>query len=198
MQRHGSRGFSLVEMLVVVAVIGLMVSTTLPAFHSMRRRNAVRAAAGEIRGIFHVARSRAIARGSNTGLKFVQAAGTWSFAMYDDGDGDGVRNDDITSGVDRRFGKVRSVIADTSIAAIGLPPNIAVKDPDGETLAAGANPVRFGNSSICSFSPAGESTSGTIYLTDTTGVLWAVRVFGTTAKIRSLRYDFASRRWSGE
>lgn len=195
MQRHGLRGFSLAEMLVVVAVIGLMVATAVPSFHSMRRRTAVRAAAGEIRSIFHTARMRAIARGSNTGLKFWQSGPAWSFAMYDDGDGDGVRNDDIASGTDRRTGAVRTLLAQTAFARIGLPPNIPVRDPDGEMLAAGSSPVRFGNSSICAFSRGGESTSGTIYITDDAGVLWAVRVFGATARIRSLRYDFAARKW---
>jgi hypothetical protein len=41
----------------------------------------------------------------------------------------------------------------------------------------------------------GSSTSGTIYLTDDAGSLYAVRVYGVSAKIRLLRYDGSRKQW---
>ena len=67
--------------------------------------------------------------------------------------------------------------------------------PDGDSIPANASPVQFGASTICSFSPIGESTSGTIYLTDAGGLAYAVRVFGGSGKVRLLRYNAGRRRW---
>lgn len=189
-----SRGFSLIELLVVVAIIGMTVSVAAPAWMNMRRRNAVRAASSEIRSIFHLVRSRAVAKSRYAGVKFTRNGAEWQYAIYDDGDGDGVRNDDITSGVDRRVAPARFLWQQPAMVSVSLP-SFVKNDPDGSALKPGAPAVQFGLSTICSFSPVGESTSGSIYLCDRGGSAWAVRVFGPTARVRLLRYDAARNRW---
>ena len=184
-------GYSLTELLIVVAIIGLMAAVTLPNFQKMRGRIALRSAAGELRSIFHLTRMRAIASNRNTGLKFVMLAGQWHFATYEDGDRDGVRNDDISKGIDKLIAPPRMVFSQSRLVTIGLI-EIPVKDPDGDAV---KSPVAFNNSAICSFSPIGESTPGTIYLTDNDGDLWCVRVYGASAKIRTLRYDRSTKKW---
>lgn len=188
------RGFSLLETLIVVAIIGLMVAMTLPSFDRMRRQSALRAAAAELRTQFHLTRSRAIARNVYTGMKFLLLGGEWHFAVYEDGDGDGVRNDDIKSGKDRLISRPRAVLPTTKVVTIGLL-DIAIKDPDGDPLPPTKSPVAFNTSTICSFSPLGQSTPGTIYITDDGTDLYAVRVFGTSAKIRVLRYVRSTKKW---
>jgi prepilin-type N-terminal cleavage/methylation domain-containing protein len=147
--RHELRGFSLAELLTVVAVAGLLVAWAMPSWLSLRRRTAVRAASAEIRTVFHSVRSRAVARSNSAAVHFARAGSEWQFAIYDDGD----------------------------------------------ILAPAASPVQFHRSSICSFSPVGASTTGTIYLTDDAGSLFAVRVYGPTAKVHLLRYEPSTRRW---
>ena len=191
MRKHN--GYSLAELLTVVAIIALIALATVPAFASMRRRSAARTAAVAMRSIFHLARSRAVSRGRNCGVKFQQSGPEWQFALYDDGDGDGVRNDDITKGTDRRVAPPRVVLPESRLVSIGLLPD-TVRDPDGDQLLPTASPVQFGRSTICSFSPLGESTPGTIYMKSDRN-LWAVRVYGATAKMRVLRYDVATRKW---
>lgn len=194
MSRKRQSGYSLSEVLVVIAIVGLFTSIAFPTVTSMIRRSALRAAAGELRSIFHAARMRAIARSTNCGLKFFLADGEWQYAIYDDGDGDGVRNDDIRDGIDKRVAPARPALRESKAATIGLLDR-AIKDPDGDALVPSAPPVRFNRSAICSFSPMGESTPGTIYLTDRAGELYAVRVYGISAKITTLRYDAKALRW---
>lgn len=192
--RPATRGHSLVELLTVVSIIGLCVLVAAPAFGSMRRRSAVRAASHELRAVFHEARSRAIARGANTGVRFINIEGQWWLAIFDDGDGDGIRSEDILRGTDPVWSLPRRILPESDLARIGLLGE-TIKDPDGQKLQPSKSPVQFGKTQICSFSPKGESTPGTIYLTDRAGELYAVRVYGATAKMRVLRYDAGTRKW---
>jgi prepilin-type N-terminal cleavage/methylation domain-containing protein len=188
------RGFSLTELLTALAIIGLFASLSVPAFLSYQRQSAVRAATAEIRTMFHLARSRAIARQRNAGLRFTTSGVQWQYAICDDGNGDGIRNDDLLKGIDRCIDVPRPVLRESRFATIGVPGD-TIKDPDGDALLPTSVPVQFGNSRICSFSPLGESTSGTIYLTNRNGDVYAVRVYGATAKIRMLRFDRGSAKW---
>ena len=55
--------------------------------------------------------------------------------------------------------------------------------------------MQFNRSTICSFSPTGSATPGTVYITDGAGQLFAVRVAGASGRVRTLRYNGARRRW---
>lgn len=162
--------------------------------HAINRKAAVRAASMELRNVFHLARSRAIARGANAGVKFIAEEGEWFYAIYDDGDGDGVRNDDIRRGIDRPFRSRERLLEHCRYASIALPSK-AIVAPDGEKVPPSSSPVRFGMSTIASFSPLGESSPGTIYLTDDAGEVWCVRVYGGSARIRLLRF-MGGKTWS--
>lgn len=192
--RRDDRGYTLAELLTVIAIVGLSVSIALPAFASLRRSHGLRAATQEIRTIFHLARSRAITRSSNCAVKFSYSGRRWMYAVYDDGDGDGVRNDDIRSGIDTVFAGAREVLREEHFADIGI--TGAMKDPDGSgVLSPKSSPVRFNSSTLCSFSADGSATPGSIFLTDGDGGMSVVRVYGTTAKIRVLRYHADRGTW---
>ena len=59
------------------------------------------------------------------------------------------------------------------------------------------DPIRFNRSDLASFGPLGTATPGSLYLTDGRRRLAAVRVFGTTGKVRVLTWDADERRGAG-
>jgi prepilin-type N-terminal cleavage/methylation domain-containing protein len=182
------RGLTLVELLIVMAIVGMFTAIAMPNWIALHRRSALRAAALEFTSLFRAARMRAIVSGRSSGVKFTKAAdGTWMYTVYEDGNGDGVRNADITSGADRRIAIAKRVLDTVRFVSVGVPSKRIV-DPDGDPLRPTDSPVQFGTSYICSFSPLGASTSGTIYLTDSDGGAWCVRVYGASAKVRMLRW----------
>jgi len=175
-------GYSLIELLVVIASIGVILAVTLPSLGELNRRREIRAAITELRSIFRETRAKAIASGHNVAVKFSLTDGDWQYAIFEDGDGDGVRNDDIASGKDPNVVPFRRVFGTQGHVRIGLPP-VPVRDPDRGVVEPGESPVRFNRSTLCSFSPLGGGTSGSIYLTEGTRAA-VLRMYGPTSRLR--------------
>ena len=193
MPRH-EHGHTLLELLVALVILGIMVCAAVPAFATYRRRTSINAAARELQATLRLVRSRAIARSAHAGIKFTGSGSNWTFAVYDDGDNDGVRNDDIRKGIDPLAVKAAPLMPQLHVARIGLLP-YAIKDPDGDPLPPTNSPVAFNNSTICSFSPIGSGTPGSVYLTDDIGDLYCLRVLGASGRVRILRYDATKKKW---
>jgi len=187
-------GITLIELLAVIAIIGIIALCAMPAFAVYRRQASVIAAGNEMRGLLREVRSRAIARGRYSGVKFVKSGKNWTYTLYDDGNGNGIYNADINKGIDRRYFGPAVVMPQFQTAAIALLPK-TIRDPDGAKLLPTDPALQFGTSTICSFSPVGSSTPGTIYISDGIDNLYAVRVFGATGKVRMLRYDAGTQKW---
>lgn len=187
-------GFSALEIIVAVAIVGLIALCSIPAFASYRRSASLTSQAAELRSIFRAVRSRAVASGRHAGVKFTRAADRWTYSLYEDGDGDGIRNDDIASGVDRRYAGPSVFVPQFNIARIALL-DTTIRDPDGDRLPPTASAVQFNRSTICSFAPIGTGTPGTVYITDGVSQLCAIRVYGASGRVRMLRYNAARRRW---
>ena len=134
------------------------------------------------------------ARSSHAGVKFIRSGNQWTYSLYDDGDGDGIRSDDIASGIDRRYAGPTVLMPQFRLATIALL-STTIRDPDGDPLPPTASAVQFNRSTLCSFSPNGNATPGSVYITDGDGALYVVRVLGSGGRVRTLRYSAISKRW---
>lgn len=191
-------GFSLIEWIIVVAILGLVASLTLPNLFRLTRRARVALASRELQGVLRLARSGAIRRGTKVGVKFrTDGRGRYSFTLYQDGDGDGVLTRDIDSGVDPPLSPPRELVHLGQQIRLGFPAGPAPRDPGDPSrrLTRLDDPIRFNRSDIASFNHLGASTPGSLYVTDGHHFLFAVRVFGRTGKVKIIRYDVLTETW---
>lgn len=188
------QGITLIETVVALTIVGVIALCAVPSFAAYRRQSSVLAAAHEMRTLLREIRSRAIAHGGYSGVKFVKTANNWTYTLYDDGNANGIYNADITKGIDKRYFGPAVVMPSFRTASISLLPK-TIRDPDGAKLSPADNALQFGNSTICSFSDQGGGTPGTIYISDGINNLYCVRVFGATGRIRILRYDSGKAKW---
>ena len=68
--RRNSRGYSIIEMLVVVAIIGILSLVTVPAFMNFQRRNAVRSALRSFTSDMRSCRQHAITKNAFVRMQF--------------------------------------------------------------------------------------------------------------------------------
>ncbi|MGO4391039.1 GspH/FimT family pseudopilin [Variovorax sp. M-6] len=94
-------GFTLVELLVVLAIVAILAGFAMPGFGRALERYRLRSAEEDLRSAIHVARSEALRRGGRVTLRRASAAGCtprddqdWScgWMVFEDGDSNGQRD----------------------------------------------------------------------------------------------------------
>lgn len=190
-----ARGYSLVELLVCVAVLGLVLTAALTDTRDARRRVAVDGAARHLALALRAARTEAALRGRSVAVQFLASAEGVTYRLVADGNGNGVRGPDIEAGVDRALGPVRRLDQDFAGIRFGVGCDCPGID-GGEALNPGSPPVQFGGSALAVFTAQGTATSGTAYVTaGDASSSFAVRVLGSTGRTRVLRFDPARNAW---
>jgi len=185
--KQNQRGQTLIELLVAVSIIASLCAAGTIAVNRSRRAVGLAAVTSELRAIVQRTRLTAIAHNRNVAIRFRPSGDTWSCSVYEDGDGDGVRNDDIAAGIDRLIERPRDIRFPP--ARIGTP-STAIPDPATGAPLSARSPVRFGSSQLCSFTRRGEVTNGSVVVTD--GVTAnVVRVHGTSGQIDVQRWNGA-------
>jgi hypothetical protein len=184
-----------VGLTVVLALATFGIVAAAPSVTNLQESVAIRSAAGEATTALWRARAHALARNVHVGVKFRKNGDRYEWALYRDGNGNGVRTAEIARGVDRPLGL--AIPWTRRDVRPGIFTDIRVPDP-GDPLSyldRPEDPIRFNSSDICSFSPVGESTPGSIYLSDGRNRMAVVRVLGRTAKIRVLYYRRGEKGW---
>ncbi len=181
------KGFSLAETLVVLAILMLAAAAVGPHIKAYSQDAHLLGAAQTFQGAFRRARSMAIRSSAHHALVFDGDGDEAQFALYRDGNGNGVRRADIRAGLDplvERSVPVTGPVADVSVA---IQPGLPAIPPDTGTLSGDA--IRFGPSNILSFSPLGTATPGTFYILGRNGRQAAVRVTGGSSRVRTMIWD---------
>lgn len=190
-------GFQLIELVVVLAILGILSLLAVPAILKLSGGIRVALAADELQGVLHAARLYAIRHSANVAVKFETGSDPMTFALHRDGDGDGVRNQDIDSGVDPRITRPRPLSHLGRHVRFGFPPGPAPRDPGdpGRRLDRLHDPIRFNHSDLASFGALGGATPGSLYITDGRHHLAMVRISSRAGKVRVLYYDSKRERW---
>jgi Tfp pilus assembly protein FimT len=173
-----------IELVAVTGVIAILGGAAAAHVLSSVDHSRGYAAARYLAGRMALARTQAVARAAAVGLRFTQEPAGFTFAAFQDGNGNGIRTVDIQAGVDRQLEPATSLFEQFPGVDIGLSPHSPA-----------TSAVQLGQTNILTFTPLGTATSGTIYVRDRRGSQWAVRILGATGRTRVLRYDPATGDW---
>lgn len=175
-----------------MAIAGALTATAVPlglgALDDFRTQSAARYLAQ--RAID--ARLTAIKGSTVTGLRFEPASPDYRLTTVVDGNRNGLRTSEIQQGIDRTTSEPERL--DMHFAGVAFGILTGVPDADGQP-ANGSDGVRFGISKLLSMNPDGTASSGTVYLHGRSRTQYAVRVLGTTGRVRVLKFDFVKGRW---
>jgi type II secretory pathway pseudopilin PulG len=187
------KGSSLLELVLVAGLIATSSALAMPrllgALDDFRTLGAVRYVASRLQQT----RMEAVNRASDTALRFARSGPSYGYAIYLDGNGNGVRSVDIQSGVDREIHQTERLSDRFPGVEFGALPALPSVDPSAAPP--GNDPIRFGSSDLVSFSALGTSSPGSLYILGPNGRQFVIRVFGETGRLRILRFETPGRRW---
>ena len=189
------RGYSLLELLLVLTIFGILAGISVPQLVATLDDYRASGAARYVSARIQRTRMEAINRSTAVAVQFLQDVDGYSFAVYADGNGDGVRTQDIRDAVDFQIGPVDHLSNNFAGVEFGLLAGLPAVDAGGAPP--GTDPVKFGAGNILSYSPLGTSSSGSLYLRGRGHTQYVVRVFGDTGRVRILKFNPVTRQWKG-
>jgi len=190
--RLADSGYSLVELMLAMAMIATLSAIAIPRLTTSLDDHRALGAARYLSTRFHRTRMEAITRSNEVALRFARVNGHYSYTPHADGNGNGVRNQDIANGVDRPIGPSEKLAdqftgVDFGVLA-GLPAVESGAAPPGD------DPIKLGASNLLSFSANGTSSTGSVYVRGRHSQ-YVVRIYGVTAKTRVLKFWPDANQW---
>jgi prepilin-type N-terminal cleavage/methylation domain-containing protein len=178
------RGFSLAELLVAIAIFMTLAAVAAPGLKAYSLHSQLVGAAREFKSRFMRCRSIAITSGRQTAIRFERTGQGVQYALYSDGNLDGVLSAEIAAGIDARIEGPYPLTSGAPDVRVEILPGVPAIPPERGTLDP-SDPIRFGRAEMVSFSPDGTASPGTFYLAGT-GQQAAVRVVPSTGRVRIL------------
>lgn len=189
------RGFTVSEALVSISILGLVFALGLSLCTDVLFETALSAACQEVAGVFNLARGRAVFHGHDVGVKWISVGGDVVLSVYEDGNGNGVATADIKAGVDRLVAGPYWMKGRYPGITFSFVPDYSGPDPNGDPVANLKDPIKFGKSDICTFSPVGHASPGTVYLSNGRHRQAMVRVSPSNARIQTFTWHGKNKRW---
>jgi hypothetical protein len=188
------RGVGVVDVVIACGILLVVGGMVAPELHRLQGHARVVAAARFMSGRLHAARFEAIRRNRVVAVDIASAEAGAAFTLVADGNGNGVLRRDIDTGIDMPLGPAERL--DHHFAGVSFRVRDATPDVEGDgVIAAGSDPARFGPSDLVSCHPMGGCTSGTLYIAAAAGPQAAVRLLGSTGRIRAMWFDASAGRW---
>jgi prepilin-type N-terminal cleavage/methylation domain-containing protein len=193
-RRHcrSSPGFTILELLFAVAIAGTLAAIALPqslrALDDFRTRSAAHYLARRLA----TARFLAIRRSTAHGLRFEIDDEDYKVSLVADGNGNGIKTTELQSGSDRTLSEREGLSGHFAGVRFGILDG--VPDADGNP-SGGSDGVRFGSTKVVVMNADGTASSGTLYVNGAGRSQYAVRVLGSTGRVRLLKFDAVRRRW---
>jgi len=191
-RRRMSAGTSLIELMLGLSVVTILITMAVPGMLTLRDDIAVRAAVRYLASQAMLARFQAARLGAAVGIRFEPVAAGYRFTSYTDGDADGIRAADIARGIDTLLQPSQLLSDQFPLVEFALATQVP---PISGTAGPDSDPIRLGSADTLTFSPVGTATSGSIYLLGRSGQQYAIRILGTTGRLRVLRFDRSTGVW---
>lgn len=194
MVRTDCRGVALVDIVATLALGLTMTAMAIPVVGGALDREHAMIGARHLSGLLQRARAESLRRSTAVAARFEIIDERTRVRLYADRNGNGVVQRDIDRGTDRPVSDYEWLDAHGRDVSLRL--NQPVTDAGGaETLSAGADPLRIGNTALVTFSPLGTSSSGTLYVAARRGPQMAIRVYGASGRVLVLVFDARARQW---
>ena len=174
-----NRGFSLLELMVVVLIIGILVTMSAVSFNNMVGRGRIKGEADQISREVLNARERSIGQGRTIELVFTPNAGNRLVVTI--------------NVIDTLV--ITTVLPAFSACQVGVLPTVNQRVPESSQLA-GPPPaaVDFNGGNTCRFQPQGTGTPGAVYFVSLNGrYQYAV---GVNANGRVRRWEWSGTAWN--
>jgi hypothetical protein len=189
-----SRGAALIDIIVATFLCFVMAAIAVPVIGGTLDRERTIVGAHYLAGQLQRSRLESLKRARSVAVRLELVGERTQLRLFADGNGNGVLQRDIDRGIDLPLAPLEWL--DDQVRDVSLRINQEIVDVPGSTvLEPGDDPLRIGNTSLLTFSPAGSATNGTLYVAAHRGPQMAIRVFGATGRVRVLMFDAQTRQW---
>jgi type II secretory pathway pseudopilin PulG len=179
--RRSSLGASLPELVIVLGLMAIVSGGAWRTLTELREtrasREAARGLAADMRGVAQQARGQRRCLAVEFDLRVPER-----WRVLADGNGNGVTTADISAGIDAPQTPWMRVFREGR-ARLAVARDVPRADGTG-TLVSGSSPIQIGVSPRLVFTPRGTGAAGSIYVAGRGQRAYAIRVLGTTQRIR--------------